>query len=151
MEANGQIISKGLLVSSNSPKNEQTNSFFTTTMNSFVSFLGEFEDTKKTFQNYLTFLHFNNQFNDKISIYIPYTISLPKWNLWNEIILNLLKDLSLINKGQYNFWLALWHLPWHIYFLYFVYPWQSLTTTVVHTVILPDRTLKKWGLSNFAF
>ena len=38
----GQIISKGLLVSSNSP-------------NSFVSFLGEFKDTKKSFRNYLIF------------------------------------------------------------------------------------------------
>jgi hypothetical protein len=51
----GQIISKGLLVSSNSPK-KRTNKFvFTTTMNSFVRFLGEFEDTKKFFRNYLTF------------------------------------------------------------------------------------------------
>jgi hypothetical protein len=51
----GQMISKGLLVSSNSPK-KQTNEFvFTTTTNSFVRFLGEFEDTKKSFQNYLTF------------------------------------------------------------------------------------------------
>ena len=38
----GQIISKGLMVSSNSPK-KQTNEFvFTTTKNSFVRFLGEF-------------------------------------------------------------------------------------------------------------
>ena len=51
----GQIISKGLLVSSNSPK-KQTNEFvFTTTTNSFVRFLGKFEDTKKSFRNYLTF------------------------------------------------------------------------------------------------
>ena len=50
-----QIISKGLLVSSNSPK-KRTNEFvFTTTTNSFVRFLGEFEDTKKSFRNYLTF------------------------------------------------------------------------------------------------
>ena len=51
----GQIISKGLLVSSNSPK-KWTNEFvFTTTMNSFVCCLGEFEDTQKSFQSYLTF------------------------------------------------------------------------------------------------
>ena len=51
----GQIISKGLLVSSNSPK-KQTNEFvFTTTTNLFVCFLGEFEDIKKSFRNYLTF------------------------------------------------------------------------------------------------
>ena len=51
----GQIISKGLLFSSNSPK-KRTNEFvFTTTTNSFVRFLGEFEDTKKSFRNYLTF------------------------------------------------------------------------------------------------
>ena len=45
-----QIISKGLLVSSNSPK-KQTNEFvFTTTTKSFVRFLGEFEDTKSPFE-----------------------------------------------------------------------------------------------------
>ena len=41
----------------NSPK-KRTNEFvFTTTTNSFVRFLGEFEDTKKSFRNYLTFSH----------------------------------------------------------------------------------------------
>ena len=50
-----QIISKGLLVSSNSP-NKGTNKFvFTTKTNSFVHLLGEFKDTKRSFQNYLTF------------------------------------------------------------------------------------------------
>ena len=49
-----QIISKGLLVSSNSPK-EQTNQFvFTTMVFFFFVFFGEFEDPKKSFQNYLT-------------------------------------------------------------------------------------------------
>ena len=44
----GQIILKGLLVSSDSPKKR---------MNKLLHrrFLGEFEDTKKSFQNYLTF------------------------------------------------------------------------------------------------
>ena len=52
----GQIISKGLLVSSNSPKKGTNKFIFTTTYNEFVHlFLGEFEDTKKSFQNYLTF------------------------------------------------------------------------------------------------
>ena len=56
----GQIISKGLLVSSNSPK-KQTNKFvFITTTNSFVCFLGEFEDTKKSFRNCLTFTYLHN-------------------------------------------------------------------------------------------
>ena len=42
-------------MSSNSPK-KQTNEFvFATTTNLFVRFLGEFEDTKKPFRNYLTF------------------------------------------------------------------------------------------------
>ena len=51
----GQIISKGLLVSTNSPK-KWTNKFvFTTTTNLFVRFLGEFEDTKKSLRNFLTF------------------------------------------------------------------------------------------------
>ena len=55
LSAKGQIISKGLLVSSNSPK-KRTNEFvFTTTMNLFVRFLGEFEETKKFYRNYLTF------------------------------------------------------------------------------------------------
>ena len=47
------MISQGLLVSSNSP--EKTEFIFTTKTNSFVCFLGEFEDTKKSFRNYLTF------------------------------------------------------------------------------------------------
>ena len=54
-DAKGQIISKGLLVSSNSPKRRTNEFVFTTTTNSFVPFLGEFEDTKTSFQNYLTF------------------------------------------------------------------------------------------------
>ena len=53
--AKGQIISKELLASSNSPK-KRTNEFvFTTTTNLFAHFLGEFEDTKESFRNYLTF------------------------------------------------------------------------------------------------
>ena len=52
----GQIISKGLLVSSNSPKKWTNEFIFTTTTNSFVHFLGEFEDTKKSFRNCLTFM-----------------------------------------------------------------------------------------------
>ena len=43
------------MVSTNSPKKQANKFFFTTTMNLFVRFLGEFEDTKKPFQNYLTF------------------------------------------------------------------------------------------------
>ena len=55
VSSKGQIISKGLLVSSNSPK-EWINKFVsTTTRNSFICFFGEFEDTKKSFRNYLTF------------------------------------------------------------------------------------------------
>ena len=50
------------MVSSNSPK-KQTNEFvFTTTTNLFVLFLGEFEDTKKSFQNYLTFRKSNHAY-----------------------------------------------------------------------------------------
>ena len=46
---------KVFLVSKNSSK-KQTNEFvFTTEMNSFVRFLGEFDDTKKSFRNYLNF------------------------------------------------------------------------------------------------
>ena len=51
-----QIILKGLLVSSNSPKKRTDKFVFTTTTNSFLRFLGEFEDTKKSFQNYLAFI-----------------------------------------------------------------------------------------------
>ena len=53
----GQIISKGLLVSSNSPKNQRNEFVFTSTTNSLVRFLGEFEYTKKSFLNYLTFVN----------------------------------------------------------------------------------------------
>ena len=58
------------MVSSNSPK-KRTNEFvFTTTTNLFVCFLGEFEDTKKSFRNYLTFRNlkietWNNQSSKK--------------------------------------------------------------------------------------
>ena len=49
MFSKGQMISKGLLVSSNSLK-KRTNEFvFTTSMNLFVCFFGEFEDTNKSF------------------------------------------------------------------------------------------------------
>ena len=41
----GQIIWKGLLVSSNSHKKRTNEFIFTTTMNLIVCFLGEFEDT----------------------------------------------------------------------------------------------------------
>ena len=51
----GQITLKGPLVSSNSPKKRTNKFIFTTTTNSFVRFLGEFEDIKKSFRNYLTF------------------------------------------------------------------------------------------------
>ena len=54
LTAKRQIISKGLLVSSNSPKKRMNKFVFTTTTNLFVRFLGEFEDIKKSFQNYLT-------------------------------------------------------------------------------------------------
>ena len=55
--AKGQVISKRFFLAEDSPK-KRTNEFvFTTTMNSFVRFLGEFEDTKMTFRNYLTFAH----------------------------------------------------------------------------------------------
>ena len=49
------MISKGLLVFLNSPK-KRTNKFvFSTMTNSLVRFLGVFEETKKSFRNYLTF------------------------------------------------------------------------------------------------
>ena len=43
------------MVSSNSPKKRRNEFVFTTTTNLFICFLGEFEDTKKSFRNYLTF------------------------------------------------------------------------------------------------
>ena len=53
----GQIISKALLVSSDSPQKRRNDSFLLLQhiMNSIVRFLGEFEDTKKSFRKYLTF------------------------------------------------------------------------------------------------
>ena len=54
--AKGQLISKANCQAVNSSK-KRTNEFvFTTTTNSFVRFLGEFKDTKKSFPNYLTLL-----------------------------------------------------------------------------------------------
>ena len=46
----GQMISKGLLVSSNFPKKRANEFVFTTPTNWFVHFLGEFEDTKCPFK-----------------------------------------------------------------------------------------------------
>ena len=43
------------MISSNLPETEQMNSFQIVKMNLFVRFLGEFEDTKKPFRNFLTF------------------------------------------------------------------------------------------------
>ena len=58
----GQMISKELLVSSNSPKKWTNEFIFNTTTNLFVRFLGEFKDTKKSFRNYLTFkTHVQNE------------------------------------------------------------------------------------------
>ena len=61
----GQIISERLLVSSDSSR-KQTNKFgffFLTVLktNLFVRFLEEFEDTKKSFWNYLTFSELKKQ------------------------------------------------------------------------------------------
>ena len=70
----GQMISKGLWASSNSPKKRMNEFVFTTTTNLFVRFLGEFEDTKKSFQKYLTFSKLN---------FFAETIQ--EWNLNYEI------------------------------------------------------------------
>jgi hypothetical protein len=51
----GQLISKANCQAVNSSK-KRTNEFvFTTMRRVFICFLEEIEDTKKTFQNYLTF------------------------------------------------------------------------------------------------
>ena len=51
----GQIFWKGLFDILESPRN-RTNEFISVVkMNLFVRFLGEFEDTKKSFRNFLTF------------------------------------------------------------------------------------------------
>ena len=64
----GPIISKRLLVSSNSPK-KWTNKFvFTTTTNLFICFSREFEDTKKSFRNYLTFSWLTKILNSNRSV-----------------------------------------------------------------------------------
>ena len=52
----GQIISKGLFGVLKFSKKKQMNEFIVVVnMNLFIHFLGEFEDTKKSFRNYLTF------------------------------------------------------------------------------------------------
>ena len=53
----GQIISKGLLVSSNFPKKQMKEFVFTTMTNSFVRFMGEFEDIKKSFPESSSRIH----------------------------------------------------------------------------------------------
>ena len=60
----GQIISKGLLVSSNSPKKPTNEFVFTTETISLVGFLGGFEDIKKSFRPLwpLRINHFFNKF-----------------------------------------------------------------------------------------
>ena len=55
IQTKGQMISKGLLVSSNSPKKRTYEFVFTTMTISFIRILGEFKDTKQSFRNYLTF------------------------------------------------------------------------------------------------
>ena len=92
----GQIMSKGLLVSSNSPK-KRTNEFvFTTMKNSFVRFLGEFEDTKKSFRNYLTFN--SRKFSKKSQFWtfrdLANSIFL---NQWHQRILN----SKIFNRSEY--------------------------------------------------
>ena len=63
----GQMISKGLLVSSNFPQKRMNEFVFTAMTSLFVCFLGEFEDTKNSFRNYLTFsvYPFFKQFAEK--------------------------------------------------------------------------------------
>ena len=64
----GEIISnrKDFLVSSNSPKKGTNESIVVVKrIHSFVHFLGEFEDTKKSFGNYLTF---SEPFSNKVKI-----------------------------------------------------------------------------------
>ena len=70
----GQIISKRLLVASNSPKKHKNEFVFTTTTNSIVCFLGEFEDTKKSFQNHLTFKKGKTLFTHECFLDQKYTI-----------------------------------------------------------------------------
>jgi hypothetical protein len=51
----GQLISKANYQAVNSSKKRTNEFIFTTIQRVFVRFLEEIEDTKKTFQNYLTF------------------------------------------------------------------------------------------------
>ena len=56
MYSKGQIISKGLLVSSNSPKKRTNERIHCSSINEFVpSFFGRIRGYQKSFRNYLTF------------------------------------------------------------------------------------------------
>ena len=57
-------------MSSNSPKNR---TILHSSKNEFVRFLGEFEDTKKSFQNYLTFRELRDYLNGLGTHYILYS------------------------------------------------------------------------------
>ena len=83
--AKGQMISKALLVSSNSPKKRKNEFVFTTTTNSFVFWGGEFEDTKKSFRNHLTFT--------KTSCFTSYEIILASNMAINSGICKTIKNL----------------------------------------------------------
>ena len=60
--AKGKVISKANYQAVNSSKKRTNEFIFTTMQHVFVRFLEEIEDTKKTFQNYLTFTHFALQY-----------------------------------------------------------------------------------------
>ena len=85
------MISKGLLVSSNSSKKRKNEFVFTTMTNSFVRFLGEFEDNKTSFRNYLTFTYmaFSNLNCGFSRIFGPIFFCLflfqsKIWKIWNS-------------------------------------------------------------------
>ena len=111
----GQIISKGLLVSSNSPK-KRTNEFvFTTTTKSFICFLGEFENTKKSFQNYLTFRYVGKYVC--LNFNLPHTgIPWPCMDLFHYFESNLftLQSMNLIIANSINSTTAFMSMRVHI-------------------------------------
>ena len=73
----GQLISKASCQAVNSSKNQTYELIFTTMRHVFVCFWEEIEDTKKTFQNYLTF----NRIKRKMDLKLQFSFMPGYWKL----------------------------------------------------------------------
>ena len=93
------------------------------------------------------FLHIIIQTSSKVFTYLQ-ILSFLKNSLWN------LKFSYILRLSPLHYeWLRKnkKRVPWNKILLRSIRDSNSATCNTTHTVILPDWTLKKWGLSNFAF